>query len=75
MSELLGEKADEYEDMYYFEKIIYMDIYKAVDKRNDKLVTLKFINKDRFKNYDMRKEKDIVDLCQSEKILKIYDCF
>ena len=75
MSELLGEKADDYEDMYYFEKIIYMDIYKAVDKKSDKQVTLKFINKDKFKNYDMRKEKEIVDLCQSEKILKIYDCF
>ena len=75
MYELLGEKADDYEDIYYFEKIIYMDIYKAVDKKSDQQVTLKFINKDKFKNYDMRKEKEIVDLCQSEKILKIFDCF
>ena len=75
MSELLGEKADDYEDMYYFEKIIYMDIYKAVDIKRDKLITLKFINKDKFKNYNMSKEKEIVDLCQSENILKIYNCF
>ena len=75
MSELLGEKAEEYEDIYYFEKIIYMNIYKAVDIKKDKLVILKIIDKEKFKNYDMDREKEIVNLCQSKNILKIYDCF
>jgi serine/threonine protein kinase len=75
MSDLLGEKADDFEDIYYFEKIIYMEIYQAIDIKRDKQVTLKFVNKDKFKNYDMRKEKEIVDLCLSKNILKIYDYF
>ena len=75
MSELLGEKIHEYEDMFYFEKIIYMNIYKAVNIKKDKLVTLKIIDKERFKNYNMGKEKEIVNLCHSKNILNIYDCF
>ena len=75
MSELLGEKIHEYEDMFYFEKIIYMNIYKAVNIKKDKLVTLKIIDKERFRNYDMGKEKEIVNLCHSKNILNIYDCF
>ena len=75
MSDILGEKVDDFEDLYYFEKIIYMEIYKAIDIKRDKQVTLKIIKKDKFKNYDMGKEKEIVDLCQSENILKIYDYF
>ena len=75
MSELLGEKVDEFEDIYDFEKIIYMNIYKAFNIKKDKLVTLKIVDKERFRNYDMGKEKEIVNLCHSENILNIYDCF
>lgn len=75
MSDILGERKKEFEEMFFFEKIIYMNIYKAVDKKTDNVVTLKIIDKERFKKYNIIKEKEIVNLCQSENILNIYDCF
>ena len=75
MSDVLGEIAEEYEDIYYFEKIIYMNIYKAFNIRSEKLVTLKIIDKEKFKNYNKYREREIVNLCKSANILEIYDCF
>ena len=79
MTKALGKYKNEYEDIMLLENNNKNDIYAGYNKKDKRDVTLKIINKEKFKDINLlkeklNKEKEIIDKCQSQSdnILKIY---
>ena len=79
MSTILAEFNNEYEDLIFLETNNKNDIYIAYNIAENKNVSLKIINKKKFKDIKLlkeklNKEKEIIDKCASkfDNILKIY---
>ena len=77
MSKALGKYKNEYEDLIFLETNNKNDIYTAFNKKDNRDVSLKIINKEKFKDVNLLKEKlnkeiEIIKACKSNNILDIY---
>ena len=80
MSSILGDNINDYEELHYFDKIIFNEIYKAYNIKYEKDVTLKVIKKERYKDQELLKKKinneiELLKLCKNERILDFYNFF
>ena len=80
MSSILGDNINDYEELHYFDKIIFNEIYKAYNIKLEKDVTLKVIKKERYKDQEILKKKlnneiELLKLCKNERILDFYNFF
>ena len=77
MSKILGKYKGEYEDIMFLETNNKNDIYEGYNKNDKRDVTLKIINKEKFKDVNLlreklNKEKQIINSCKSVNVLDIY---
>ena len=77
MSKILGKYKGEYEDIMLLETNNKNDIYEGYNKNDKRDVTLKIINKEKFKDVNLlreklNKEKQIIKSCKSVNVLDIY---
>ena len=77
MSKILGYYKNEYENIVHLENNNKKDIYAAYNKNDNRDVTLKIINKEKFKDVNLLKEKlnkerEIMNACNSDNILDIF---
>ena len=72
MSKILGKYISEFEDLFYFEKNNKFDIYSAYNCKDKRLVSLKVINKQQYKDYNLKREETILKQCKSENILNYF---
>ena len=76
---ILGEYANEYEDLAFEEETNTSKIYTGLNKKDNRYCYLKIINKEQLKedDYDMRieqlkREEEISKLCNSENTVNLY---
>ena len=72
MSKILGKYISEFEDLFYFEKNNKFDIYSAYNCKDHREVSLKVINKQQYKDYNLKREETILKQCKSENILNYF---
>ena len=77
--DLLGEYKDQFVDIKLLENNINYDIYRAFGKKENLKVILKVIDINHLKQLDydyhlnqIKREEEILGLCESENILKLY---
>ncbi len=77
--DLLGEYKDQFVDIKLLENNINYDIYRAFGKKENLKVILKVIDINHLKQLDydyhlnqIKREEEILGLCKSENILKLY---
>ena len=77
MSKVLGKYKSDYENVILLENNNKNEIYTGHNKKNNKDVTLKIINKEKFKDVNLLREKlnkelKIINSCKSDNILNIH---
>ena len=77
MSKILGQYIDDFTDIFFLEINNKNDIYLGYNNKEKREVSLKIINKEKYKNYNLLKEAlikeiNIVNICKSENILNIF---
>ena len=77
MSKILGQYIDDFTDIFFLEINNKNDIYLGYNNKEKREVSLKIINKEKYKNYNLLKEAlikeiNIVNVCKSENILNIF---
>ena len=74
MSDIFGKRIEDYENIYFLEKIHYYEIYGGYNRISKKEVSLKLIKKELFTNKDLllkkvKNEEIILKQCKSENVL------
>ena len=80
MSDKFGKRIEDYENIYFLEKIHYYEIYGGYSRIAKKEVSLKILKKELFTDKDLllkkvKNEEIILKDCKSENILDFYRYF